>query len=100
VFNGTVADYLKKIKEINKAKGLDWKSLGTLKTDAGTASLSQVDAKSEWGDVRRMHVILKKDDTIYILTGVALKDEYPKFYGDFFKAFRSLRFDTQPLENQ
>lgn len=98
-FSGTMKDYLKKIKEINSAKGLSWKSLGTLKTEAGVASLSQVDNHTEWGDVRMMHVMIKNGDTMYILTGAALKEEFPKFYSEFFKAFKSLRFDATPNVN-
>lgn len=92
-YAGSLKDYLKNVKQINVAKGLSWKSLGTLQTQAGTASISQVDAPSEWGDIRLMHVMLKHGDTIYILTGGALKAEFAQFYPDFFKAFKSLRFE-------
>ena len=93
-FKGTVKDYLKIVKAYNEKKGDRWQSLGEIKTAAGMASLSQVDAKTQWGDERLMHVILKKEDNIYILTAAALQPEFATFYKDFFTAFRSLSVDS------
>lgn len=98
-FSGTLKDYLKMIKSINASQGSDWKDLGSIRTQAGTASLSQVDAKTEWGEVRMMHVILMKEGTAYILTAAALKDEFSKYYKDFFKSMRSLRFNKNVYES-
>ncbi len=92
-FTGTLKEYLKRVKSINDAKGIQWKSLGTLQTEAGTASLSQADMHNEWGDVRMMHAMIKYDDKIYILTAASLKDEFPVFYKDFFNALKSLRIE-------
>lgn len=92
-YKGTLKQYLKRIKEINASQGHEWKDLGTIRTPAGEASLSQADTKTKWGEVRMMHVILRKDNTVYILTAASLKEEFPKFYKDFFAAFRSLRFN-------
>jgi len=89
-YSGTLKDYLKVIKSINDAKGILWKNLGDISTDAGVGNLSQVENKTQWGDIRMMHVVLLKDGVIYILTATALKDEFPGLYKDFFKAFRSL----------
>lgn len=95
VYSGTLKQYLKRIKEINDSEGASWKDLGKLRTQAGEASLSQVDKKTEWGEVRMMHVILKKDGIIYILTAASLKNEFPKFYKDFFASMSSLRFSDK-----
>ncbi len=73
LFPGTLKDYLKNVKNINEAQGYFWKDLGSITTEAGPASLSQVDTKTEYGDVRQMHVILLKNGRIYILTASALK---------------------------
>jgi len=91
-------DYLKKVKEVNQADGADWKSLGSIQTQAGEGNLSQVDLPTQWGDVRMMHVILLKNNVIYILTASALKSEFPKFYKSFFSSLQSLHF-TQNKEN-
>lgn len=98
-FSGSLKEYLKMIKTINDAQGSEWKDLGTIRTQAGTGSLSQVDAKTEWGEVRMMHVILMRDRTAYILTAAALKDEFAKYYKEFFKSMRSLRFNKDVYES-
>lgn len=92
-FKGTLKDYLKIVKNINEAQKSEWKDLGFLKTEAGEASLSQVDSKTEWGHTRLMHVITVKDGTVYILTAAALKDEFGQFYKDFFKSMKSLKIN-------
>lgn len=98
-YQGTLKQYLKTIKAINDSQGYEWKDLGTIRTEAGTGSLSQVDTKSEWGDIRQMHTVLLKNGTIYIVTAAAQKDEFATFYKDFFAAMKSFRiskdlFDT------
>lgn len=90
-YKGTLKQYLKTVKNLNSAQGYEWKDLGSIKTAAGNASLSQVDTKSQWGDIRLMHVILIKNGHAYILTASALKDEFSIFYQAFFAAMRSLR---------
>lgn len=91
-FSGTLKDYLNMIKEINSSQGAAWKDLGKIDTLAGQASLSQVDAETEWGHIRMMHVILIKAGTAYILTAAALKEEFPKYYKEFFASMKSLNF--------
>lgn len=97
-FTGTLKDYLKTIKAINDSQGAEWKDLGTIRTEAGNASLSQVDSKTEWGDVRMMHVVLVKNKHAFILTAAALKEEFPRFYKDFFRSMRSLRINKDVYE--
>ena len=98
-FKGTLKDYLKNVKAINDAHGIEWKDLGSIRTEAGVASLSQIDMATKWGEVREMHVILVKDDMVYILTAAALKEEFPAFYKEFFKSMRSLRFNMRDSQN-
>lgn len=92
-YEGTLADYLSIVKEINDANGSEWKDLGSIDTAAGPANLSQADATTQWGPVRMMHVILVKDGMVYILTGASLAKEFPQYYRDFFESFKSLRFN-------
>lgn len=98
-YKGTLREYLSMIKDINNSQGADWKDLGTIKTQAGNASLSQVDSKTEWGDVRMMHSIIVQDGNAYVLTCAALKEEFPKFYKDFFSSMRSLNFANDPIRS-
>lgn len=97
-YGGTLKDYLKLVKEINDSQGTEWKDLGNIKTEAGNASLSQVDKKTEWGDVKMMHVILVRNKTAYIMTTAALRDEFSKFYKDFFGSMLSLRINKDLYE--
>jgi hypothetical protein len=92
-FQGSLKDYLEIVKKINRSKGNEWKDLGTLKTGAGTGSLSQADMATEWGEVRMMHLILVHDQTVYNLTAAALKSEFPKFYKEFFNALKSFQIN-------
>jgi len=94
-YAGTLKDYLAIVKEINSSQGSEWKNLGMIKTEAGSASLSQADAMTEWGQVRMMHVILLKDGIIYILTAAALKKEFPSLYQTFFKSLKSLKINSK-----
>lgn len=89
-FSGTLKEYLKVVKAINDNHGAEWRDLGSIPTESGEASLSQVDSKTEWGDIRMMHVILLKSGIVYILTVAALKDEFSSYYSDFFKSMKSL----------
>lgn len=90
-YQGTLKQYLKTIKKMNDANGNPWKDLGTIRTQAGTASLSQVDFPSKWGDIRMMHVILVRNGHVYILSASSLKSEFPLFYNAFFSSLRSLK---------
>ncbi|MBA3957626.1 MAG: hypothetical protein H0X51_04420 [Parachlamydiaceae bacterium] len=92
---GTLKEYLKRIKGISESKGGDWKDLGNILTDAGEARLVQEDMKTQWGELRIMYVILLKNGTAYILTAAALKEEFAKFYPEFFRSMRSLRITDE-----
>jgi hypothetical protein len=95
-FQGSLKEYLKIVKRINMRTGDEWKDLGTIQTQAGPASLSQVDMKSKWGNLRQMHVIYLADGIVYILTAAALKEEFPRFYPQFFEAFHTFRVENAP----
>jgi len=92
-FVGSLKDYLRIVKAKNDKTGDEWKDLGVIRTDAGDASLSQADRKTKWGQERLMHVILVRNEHVYILTAAALKDEFPSYYKDFFTSFRSLKIN-------
>lgn len=95
-YKGSIKDYMKLIKEINASQGCELKDLGTIQTAAGVATLSQFDEKTSWGEVRQMHAILLKDGIAYILTASALKEEFSKFYQEFFKSMQTLNFVKTP----
>lgn len=97
-FEGTLKQYLKNVKAINEARKDEWKDLGNFRTESGIANLSQVNAKTAWGETKTMHVILLKDGIIYILTASATKEEFPNFYKDFFNTMRSIRIVKNALD--
>lgn len=94
-FKGTLKEYLKGVKQYNQSIGADWKDLGTLKTEAGEASLSQVDTPTKWGVERQMQAIFLKDSTAWIVTCSALKADFAKCYKIFFGAMKSLRINPE-----
>jgi hypothetical protein len=89
-FHGTLKDYLQIVKNINQKRGTEWRDLGKIRTEAGEASLSQVNSRTKWGMVRMMHVILVKEDHVYILTASALQSEFSSYYKPFLESLRSL----------
>ena len=97
-YKGTLKQFLKKVRKADEEKGFIWTDLGTIRTEAGNASLSQVDMPSEWGERRTMQVILVKNGNIYILNASALKSEFSLFYKEFFAAMRSLKIVKDPLD--
>lgn len=94
-YTGTLKDYLKIVKKINQAQGSEWKELGTIDTELGPGSLSQVNTTTEWGKVKMMHTILPYHDKIYVITVSALQEEFPTFYDTFFTAMRSFHANPQ-----
>ena len=92
-YQGTLKEYLKLVKAINLAQGTPWRDLGTMRTQAGSGSLSQADIETEWGTVRLMHLIFLRSGRIYIVTAAALKEEFARFYSLFFQAMKSVRFN-------
>lgn len=91
-FEGALSDYLKIVKDYNISQKTEWKDLGTIRTEAGEGSLSQVDVMTEWGMVRMMHFIMLRDNTVFILNASALKEEFAAYYHDFFHSMRSLKY--------
>lgn len=98
-YSHSLKDYLKIVKNKNASKGNEWKDLGTIKTQTGMASLSQVDSMDKSGiSMRHMHVILLKNGKIYILTAAAPREEFPLYYKDFLAAMQSLTISKDPYD--
>ncbi len=93
--SGSLKEFLQFVKNVNLADGIQWKDLGPIRTQAGDASLSQLDAQTEWGTIREMQVIYIHENNAYILTAASLKDEFPKFYKEFFASLRSLKIEQK-----
>lgn len=94
-FPGSLKEYLRHIKGIAEANGGRWKDLGTIRTESGDAALIQEEIKTQWGELRNMYTIILKNGIVYLLTAGALKEEFPHYYPDFFRAMRSLKIVEQ-----
>lgn len=97
-YEGTLKNYLKNVKKINDSHGDAWKDLGSLKTKAGDASLSQVEVRSKWGGEKLMHAIIVRNGYAYVLTAAASKNEFGRFYQQFYTALRSLQIYDNVLD--
>lgn len=97
-YDGNLKSYLIQVKKINDSHGDSWKDLGTLKTKAGEASLSQVEIRSKWGGEKLMHAIIVKNGFAYVLTATASKNEFGRFYQQFYTALRSLQIYENELD--
>ncbi|MBJ7449883.1 MAG: hypothetical protein JHC93_05945 [Parachlamydiales bacterium] len=85
----SLENYLKSAKSIFVSKGDSWQQLGTIKTRSGPAALVLITQDSPFGQVRLMQAFIQQNNVIYLLTATALKEEFNKYYSDFFKAFQS-----------
>lgn len=92
----SLKQYLESVKAVQSRKG-EWKKLGTIKTNAGPAILTQFETKSSWGNVRIMQAILRHNEKVYVLTTTALKSEFPQYYKEFFQAIQSLKVTESPF---
>lgn len=86
----TLEGYIKAVKAIYERNPQNrWRQLGKIRTQAGDSSLTEIDSKTEWGDIRLMQMIFLKDKVAYIVTAAALKEEFGGYTRDFQRAFQS-----------
>lgn len=91
----SLSDYINAVKKQHTAnKKNRWSEIGYIETKAGPAHLSQIDIKSECGNLRSLQCILIKNSTAYIMTAVAPKDEFLDYHNSFLKAFESFTVYT------
>lgn len=85
-----LASYLKAVKEIHARNPQNrWRQLGKIRTYAGEATLTEIDTKTEYGDLRMMQMIFLHEKNAYIMTAAALKEEFANYYREFQAAFES-----------
>jgi hypothetical protein len=88
-FSGSLQEYMKIVKAINDSQKAIWKDLGPFQVGKHDGRLIQVDSRTKWGEERQLQLIVVFDGAAYILTASALKEEFPQFYPEFFKAMKS-----------
>lgn len=94
---GSIKDWLLEAKAISDASHDVWKDLGMITTQAGKAQLVQVDKKEKWGEARQMFALIAKDEMLYVLVVSSRRDEFSKFYKDFFATIQSMRFNENGI---
>lgn len=88
--NVTIGEYVAAVKKIHESDPNNrWRDLGKFSTAAGEGRLTELESKSEWGNVRLLQLIVIKNKVAYIITASALKEEFSSFYQDFQTAFRT-----------
>lgn len=96
----STGEYLKAVRAIHEQDRTNqWRALGKVRTAAGLAQLTEIDSQTEYGPVRLLQLILVKEGYAWILTAVALKEEFPDFYREFHAAFRSLTLTSDLAGN-
>lgn len=86
--------YLKAVKEIHLGEpGTNWRDLGKFTTRTGAGRLTEITTSSPLGEIRMLQMIVVKNNTAYILTGAAIKEDFLRFQETFIKSFQSLRLE-------
>lgn len=94
----SLTDYLQGAKKqhlLNRQK--KWCEIGYVNTSAGRAHISQIDEKAKIGDIRSMQCILVKEGYAYVITAVALREDFVNYHNDFLKAFESFTISENTL---
>jgi len=85
-----MTEYIAAVKKIHEGDPNNrWRDLGKFSTAAGEGRLTELESKSEWGNVRLLQLIVLKNKIAYIITASALKEEFSRFYQDFQSVFRT-----------
>ncbi len=92
VVHCTLKEYLDSVKKIHTSnRHKKWSHLGSIKTLAGDAALTQIDLPSPSGPLRLLQLILLKENKAYIITAACLKNEFTQILPTFRKTFHSLQ---------
>lgn len=93
-------DYIASVKKHHlSTRKSRWSELGYVQTKSGKAHVSQIDTKAECGDIRSMQCIIKDDDRFYIITAVALRDEFIDYHNEFLTAFETFTIQKAAKES-
>lgn len=91
----TLQAYLKSVQKIYESSQKNrWRNLGSLKMEAGTATLTAIDMETEAGQVRLFQAFLLHQGTTYILTAAALVEDFPQYQQQFLDAFHSFSLNS------
>lgn len=87
----TLKGYVKAVKEQHKAEsGTEVRDLGFFPMKCGKGQLIELTNSSPWGQVKVLQILFVEDNTAYILTAAALKEEFLKFQKELLQSFSTL----------
>lgn len=96
----SLAEYVEAAKKQHLTnRNKKWSELGLVKTKAGMAHLSQIDEKTQMGDIRSMQCILLHKEHIYVMTAVALREDFLHYHNEFLEAFESFSIHPDTLHS-
>lgn len=88
----SLKEYVKAVKEIHVADPTTrWRDLGPFKTEGGTGRLVEISSTTPLGEAKILQLLYVEGKTAYILTGAALKEEFPKYHKELLRSFHSFR---------
>jgi hypothetical protein len=86
-------------KKILADRSNSWTSLGYITQSSWKGHLAQIDSKNGCGDVRSLQCIIADSHYIYVLTGVALKEDHAKNAPIFIEIFESFSLQDSALNS-
>lgn len=83
--------YVQAVKELhlNDPK-VQWSDLGKIQMKSGVGKLIQMTQTTPYGDIKILQAFFVKNQTAYILTAAALKEDFPKLQNEMFRSLQSL----------
>lgn len=107
--NVSLSQYIEAAKKQHLTnRNKKWSELGMVKTRAGDAHISQIDEKAQFGEIRSMQCILLQSGYVYVITAVALREDFLTYHNEFLQAFESFSiypstrfsFTSEELKNR
>lgn len=82
--------YAKRAKQLHEQHpATTCMAIGSINTKGGKAELLQIVSTTNCGEIQCLQAILVKENIVYVLTATALKDEYSKYYMQFFQSIKN-----------
>ncbi len=98
--NVSLESYIEEVRKIHTSDpNSRWRDLGQYKTRLGDGRLTELETQTEFGTARMVQLVVIKENTAYILTASALKEEFSKYYKTFDQALRSLQSSSNLIES-
>lgn len=82
--------YIELAKKYHESTGdARCKFMGSIATQAGSASILQIDRSTQWGNIRFMQAILIRSNVAYVVTTTCLQEEFAALSSQFLRSIQS-----------